>query len=129
MWSRVETWFSRWPLIYRVLPPLIWMLLIFWLSSRPTLPHAPGPLDRWLKKGAHMAEYAVLLLLWWRTLASRPTRFSPLSLAWILTVLYAVSDEFHQTFVPGRNGNLLDVIVDALGASLAAFGLRLTMRK
>jgi len=46
-------------------------------------------------------------------------------MAWVLSALYAASDEFHQTFVPGRAGRLLDVVVDWLGAGLA---LLLAMR-
>ena len=75
-----------------------------------------------------MAGYAVLFLLWWRAL-NKPLRFLPsLVLAWVLTVLYAVSDEYHQTFVPGRNGNALDVLIDASGAALAALALWLARR-
>jgi len=75
-----------------------------------------------------MAGYAVLFLLWWRAL-NKPLRFLPsLALAWVLTVLYAMSDEFHQTFVPGRNGNALDVLIDASAAALAALALWLARR-
>jgi len=40
--------------------------------------------------------------------------------AWVLAVLYALTDEFHQSFVPGRHPSLLDVLVfDAAGAAIA----------
>jgi VanZ family protein len=42
----------------------------------------------------------------------------------LLTILYAVSDEYHQTFVPGRNGQLADVLIDSLGGLIALFSLR-----
>jgi VanZ family protein len=131
-WSELDTRLSKWPFLYYVLPPLAWMLLIYYLSNQPSLPQAHDPLvDVLLKKGAHMAEYAILLVLWWRA-AARHFRQVPsdgfghvsaLAIAWILTVLYAVSDEVHQTFVPGRNGRVLDVLIDAGGASLAFFTL------
>ena len=92
------------------------MALIFFVSAQPTLPHAPDAFwDTLLKKLAHMIEYATLFLLLWQA-----CEFSSVRLAWALTVLYAVSDEFHQAFVPGRHGWYGDVIVDGLGAVLAA---------
>jgi VanZ family protein len=107
----------------------MWMLLIYVLSAQPKLPQAPGPLwDVLLKKAAHLAEYAILFALLWRAWAARPRRFSPLGLAWLLTVLYAASDEFHQTFVPGRNGSAWDVLVDGMGATLAALGVWWSVR-
>jgi VanZ family protein len=105
------------------------MSLIYVVSAQPTLPHASSfLLDLLLKKGAHVAEYAILFVLLWRAWAAWPLRFSPLGLTWVLTVLYAASDEFHQTFVPGRNGNVVDVLVDGTGATLALLGVWLTVR-
>lgn len=103
------------------LPPLAWMGLIFSLSAQPDLPHAPGPwLDTLLKKAGHAAAYGVLAWLYQRALrqhfgagsASTTTRVVSIGLA----VAYALSDEYHQTFVPGRDGNLLDVAIDGMGA-------------
>jgi VanZ family protein len=116
---------SRRPWVYYVLPPLTWMGLIYALSAQPSLPEAPGPLiDFILKKGAHMAGYAALMALVWRALAygSRAARWgqsASLVIAWTVTVLYAISDEVHQTFVPGRSGRPRDVLIDACGALLA----------
>ena len=77
-----------------------WMALIFFLSSQPQLPSPPDPLaDLIFKKGAHFTVYAVLAVLWLRALP--PVRWV-WPLAWALTVLYAASDEWHQSFVPGR---------------------------
>jgi VanZ family protein len=88
------------------------MTLIFYFSAQPDLPGAPDPFwDMVLKKLGHMAGYAVLLILLWQALGSTELR-----LAWVLTVLYAVTDEFHQTLVPGRHGTHWDVLVDAGGA-------------
>jgi VanZ family protein len=95
------------------------MALIFVVSAQPKLPHAPDPVwDLLLKKAAHAIEYGVLYLLLWQAL-DRRRPFA--ALAWTLTVLYAASDEFHQTFVPGRNGRWIDVVIDSVGASVAAF--------
>jgi VanZ family protein len=121
-WFRFLAWYGRWPLWSRWIAPLVWMALIFGLSAQPDLPHAPGGLtDLLLKKTGHAVAYGVLYVLLWQALAYG---FRPLALAWILTVLYAVSDEFHQTFVPGRNGRFLDVAIDAAGALVAAVVVR-----
>lgn len=121
MLKKIDRWFYRWPFFYYWLPPLAWMLLIFIVSAQPTLPHAPQAfLDLLLKKGAHMLEYAILFVLLWRALSvSRPS-LSSLIMALALTMLYAASDEFHQTFVPGRQGRLTDVLIDSSGAAMAA---------
>jgi len=120
VWPACRTWLCKRPVIWYWLPPLAWMAVIFWFSAQPQLPQAPGPFwDILIKKGAHMAEYAILVVLWWRALSTRVKRFSPLGLAWGLAVLYAISDEYHQTFVPGRHGRALDVIIDTAGATLA----------
>jgi VanZ family protein len=103
---------SRW------LPPLAWMGLIFVLSAQPDLPQAPGPwLDTLLKKTGHAGVYGVLAWLYRRALRSRfrsPTTLRVVSIG--LAVMYALSDEYHQTFVPGRTGRLSDVVVDGVGA-------------
>ncbi len=114
------------------LPPLAWMGMIYYLSAQPTLPSPPQPwLDTLLKKGAHFGVYAGLAFWWWRALRSaRETSPSHLSngavlaLAFILTVLYAASDEFHQSFTPSRQPSPWDVLIDAAGAATALGLLR-----
>ena len=103
------------------LPVLIWMGIIFYMSSIPGL-QAPHPLpDLMLRKMAHMAEFGALALLLVRahegtTGARRWTRYLvPL----VIAVLYAASDEVHQLFVPAREGRALDVAIDTAGATLA----------
>src|SRR5690349_9637518 len=91
-----------------------WMGLIFFLSSQPQLPTPPDPLaDLIFKKGAHFTVYAVLAVLFRRALP--PSRWI-WWLSWICTVLYAASDEWHQSFVPGRHPQATDVLIDASGA-------------
>ena len=104
------------------LPPVVWMGLIFILSAQPSLPHAPDTLlDFILKKAAHMIEYGILAFLLWRALSRRLGTFSrsALAAAFALSVLYAASDEYHQTFVSGRHGKLMDVGFDTVGALVA----------
>ncbi len=102
--------------------PVVWMALIFWLSSRPTLPAVPEPwLDILLKKAGHMVEYAILTGLWaWALAVDIPDLRTRLRVAFVIAVLYAISDEVHQSGVPGRHARVLDVFVDATGAGLMA---------
>lgn len=77
-------------------------------------------------KGYHMAEYALLFLLARFALRSL-ARFTPPRAAVVaaaLCLLYAASDEWHQTFVPGRGGTWHDVAIDACGIALAWFVVR-----
>jgi VanZ family protein len=86
--------------LLRWAPTIALMLIIFAFSSRPSssLPDFAWA-DRLVKKGSHMLGYAALALAYWHGLGSRRGR-QPL--AWLLAIAYAVTDEFHQSFVPGR---------------------------
>lgn len=91
------------------------MLVIFAFSAQPSesLPDF-NRLDRLVKKGGHMLGYALLAVSYWRGLEWDGRRRP---MAWLFAVLYAATDEFHQSFVPGRNASLWDVVIfDSLGA-------------
>jgi VanZ family protein len=107
-------------LVWYWLPPLAWMGMIFYLSAQPDLPSPPQPwLQKLLTNGAHFGLYALLALWWWRALSrGRKTLRATLGLAFGLAVLYGISDEFHQSFVPGRTPSLMDVLIDAAGAAV-----------
>ena len=92
------------------LPVLAWAVLIFAFSSVPDLGTGLGDWDTALRKLAHMGEYAML-----GALLVRATGRAGVALA--LSVLYAVSDEIHQSFVPGRLGSPVDVAIDAVGVA------------
>jgi VanZ family protein len=94
--------------------------LIFYLSSIPDLPAPPGPFS---DKHFHFASYAVLSTLLVRAFASARLRGVTARIAvlgFVLATLYGVTDEFHQSFVPGRTSALDDLAADALGAAAAA---------
>lgn len=93
------------------LPVLAWAAVIFALSSIPSLSTGLGPWDTLLRKGAHLAEFAILGAL----LARAARAAAP---AFVLGVAYAASDELHQRYVAGRHGSVLDVAVDAAGVAL-----------
>jgi VanZ family protein len=105
------------------LPAALWMLLIFIMSSRPTV-HASAIdwQDFFIKKTAHFIEYFILNLLFLYSLKKTTFQKNPqlIFTALILTILYAISDEFHQTFVSGREGRPRDVFIDSFGASVSA---------
>jgi VanZ family protein len=90
------------------LPVVAWAALIFAFSSVPDLGTGLGGWDLVLRKIAHAAEYAVLGALLVRAVG-RPW------VAVALGVAYAISDEIHQSFVPGRMGSPLDVALDTVG--------------
>lgn len=104
------------------LPVALWCALIFAGSSIHGTPHPDPTWADWgLRKSAHLAEYAVLFLLARRALAGeRSAPVFPGAWAFLFCVAYAVTDEWHQTFVPHRLGKASDVLIDALGALLAS---------
>jgi VanZ family protein len=93
---------------WRWLPVIAWAALIFVLSSIPDLGTGLGGWDVALRKLAHAAEFAVLGFLLLFALGRERWAVA-------LGVAYAVSDELHQHFVPGRQGSPLDVAIDAVG--------------
>jgi VanZ family protein len=104
------------------LPVLLWMGVIFVASSQPELPFILNKtVDFITKKAGHVTEYGVLAFLLWRAISKERgwPALPSFGGAFVLSLLYAVSDEFHQTFVPGRTGRLTDVGFDALGTLLA----------
>jgi VanZ family protein len=96
-------------------PPVALMALIFYLSAQPDLSSGLGDVDLVLRKLAHMTLYGLLWLAWHRALGKR----SPWAAA-AITLLYAATDELHQTTVDGRHGTPVDVLIDAAGVALAA---------
>ena len=91
-----------------------WMGLIFWFSSQSHVLTLPDSLlDLIFKKTAHATAYGILWGLWWLATGRRPW------LALGITIAYAISDEYHQTWVPGRHGRWYDVGIDTLGALTA----------
>ena len=129
------------------LPALIWMAIIYSASSdSKSAEHSSrilAPFLHWIapflsessvekvvfliRKCAHLTEYAVLALLFWRALRKplpkdpRPWRWREAVLPILFVAFYAASDEIHQLFVPNREGKIADVIIDTTGAVLGIF--------
>jgi VanZ family protein len=96
--------------------PVIWAALIFYLSSIPNLGTSLS-CDFILRKIAHIAEYFVLTLLLWIAFKGSfgMNTVSLFIYPALVSFLYAALDEFHQSFVPSRSGNIHDVLIDAIG--------------
>lgn len=103
------------------LPPLLWMGVIFILSSIPHLQTTSDPFWNFVtRKLAHIFEYSVLSFLILRAFGFR----KPL-LSLFLSLLYSLSDEYHQTFVLSRTGKFSDIIFDLVGILLGIYILTL----
>ncbi len=106
----------------RFVPPLALMALIYTLSAQPDLSTGLGFGDLVLRKLAHAGVFATLTLLWMRALG--PLTARALLAAATISILYAISDEYHQTLVSGRNGSAIDVGIDAIGIGAAVLLVR-----
>jgi VanZ family protein len=98
---------------------LAWSAAIFIVSSFPNPPDATG--GEWQYEAAHVFEYAVFGALAFVVLrlyfAARPAVLLAVA-AWLASVAYGISDEFHQSFVPNRDATWVDVVFDATGAAI-----------
>lgn len=105
------------------LPPLIWMSIIFYFSSFPKVSVTQNAVYAFIIfKALHIIEYAVLYVLLFRAFYSLREKKLTLKyqflLAFLVGVLYALSDEVHQTFIPTREGKLRDALIDTGGIVL-----------
>jgi len=111
----------------------LWFRVIFWcgvialLSSLPSYTGKEanfetlrGILDFMSRKLAHLFEYAVLTIYLFRAVEkswAKSFRWHTL-ISFAFSILFAMSDEWHQTFVLGRSGSMMDVFVDSVGSFL-----------
>lgn len=94
------------------------MGIIFLFSSQSRVEVSPDDLVNFVFfKTLHLVEYAILFILNYR--ASKNYK-----IAFFIAVIFALSDEIHQTFVPTREGKVRDVIIDAIGVTFAWLLLR-----
>jgi hypothetical protein len=103
-----------------------WMGIIWGFSS---MPHSAewsepffGDLNLLARKLAHACEYAILTFLFWQLFGPRRRA---LFLAVGAALLYSITDEIHQGFVPGRGAYPADVLIDAVGIAAAGLLIRL----
>ncbi|WP_066875309.1 VanZ family protein [Clostridium mediterraneense] len=133
--------------VFNLILVVIWMIFIFYMSSRDgnestkqsnfvmnilnilgiNLSNKFGEFASVIiRKGAHITEYAILCILLFNVLKENFENKNKAILFSIIGVfLYACTDEFHQTFVPGRSGQFTDVLVDTSGAILASLLIKI----
>ncbi len=130
------------------LPVLLWMGVIFWMSTGTfSADHTSrfiGPLLHFLfpglseqdiellhgmiRKAGHVSEYFILGLLFFHSLRGNSSQ--RWRLRWALTailavVLFALSDEYHQSWVASRTSSLVDVSIDSVGGVLSQIAILL----
>lgn len=130
---------------YRWLPVILWAGFIFLVSNNPDpFSYIPNRLYSWLWWTklfgqslifylgglTHVLEYAILAYLLTRALLWRGefTR-GQLITVFYLTMLFAFTDEFHQVFTPGRAFQVVDLLLDSLGAALGLGAYVLYLRR
>ena len=136
---------------YRWIPVILWMSLIFILSHQDAsrssqlsgglltavievltgmfkgLSLNPETLHFLIRKGAHFGAYLILGLF--TAHAMEPKSRKEWMWTLVICIIYAASDEYHQTFIPGRSGELKDVLIDSSGSftGITLYGLILSL--
>ncbi len=112
---RINELIVRTPPVVRWLLVAGWMAVLFGLSSMPGT-SVPG---NYASLG-HFAFYAVLGALVWMAVYEPHRATAAIAIAVLISAAYGVTDEFHQSFVPGRMPDVVDWGVDTLGALAGA---------
>src|SRR5690625_3322481 len=137
--KRARTFLHAW------LPPIFMMGTIFYFSHQPAtessklsgsivdivvaivsvvapfIPFDEELLHLFIRKGAHFTIYLLLGVTLVRACSFYVNRNRGMFYAFVIAVLYAISDEVHQLFIPGRSGEVGDVVIDSCGALTGVF--------
>ena len=111
-------------------PAIFWICAIFVQSSIPDL-SAPDLGFNLQDKFAHFIEFSILAILLFRATInskSERTRNRSFYLTIIIGIVYAVFDEVHQLFVPGRSAEVADAVADTIGVLFAVFFYSLLLK-
>ena len=110
--------------IVHFIPSILIMFLIFFLSSRSSTGIGGSRTQQFLiHKTLHIIVYALLSASFYYAFSTSTlvaTKYIFI-LSVILTFLYGITDEIHQTFVPGRGGKFSDTLFDLIGAFLGTY--------
>jgi VanZ family protein len=112
---------KNWPDLFGLyLPWLVWLMIIFLLSSIPDLRITNlSVYDLITRKIGHFLVFGALFLLSYRILVREKSNRPYLgAISW--AIIYAISDEFHQSFVPTRTASLVDLLIDSAGVIVFA---------
>jgi VanZ family protein len=114
----------------RVVPPFVWMAVIFFLSHQPTIDYPAGLDAKVVSTFGHIGVFAVLsVLIWWALGLSRLSLGRRAVLSVLLSLLYGLTDEWHQSFVPGRTPDMMDIVADTFGATMAMLAVTWLARR
>ncbi|TKB06064.1 VanZ family protein [Desulforhopalus sp. IMCC35007] len=108
--------------IYKIVPMIVVMGTIFFLSSKPG-DEIHLPAFAYSDLVAHMIAYAALgatVCFAWKDDFKQSQPFKAVAYTIVVCLLYGISDEFHQYFVPSRFVSILDVCADTFGGVLAS---------
>lgn len=107
---------------FKIILLIIWLIVIFLLSTLPGQGTPADFLTGVTRKIAHFVEYAILMFLFFKVLRLyfRETFLKALFIGIACSVIYAMTDEFHQLYVTGRFGTVRDVIIDSFGILVMA---------
>ena len=105
------------------LPPVVWATVIFLFSSLTVTPSTEIYWQDFIvKKTAHVVEYGIFAALLYRALRGHGVeKLDAVLLAILIAVIYGATDEFHQSFTPGREPRVRDVVFDTIGAVAGVF--------
>lgn len=123
---------------------ILWMAFIFYMSNQPStvssaqssgfieytsnLPLIGNIISKLVdiniativvRKSAHMFSYFLLCILIFISIYNQNQNGKCLLISFIISVIYACTDEFHQLFIPGRSGEIKDIIIDSMGALIS----------
>lgn len=104
--------------------PLLYMVLIWILSSNPAdaIVNTPFSFDALLKESLHLIEFAILYwLIAFAFMAQNKWSEKASLLAAIISILYGLTDEIHQSFVPSRSATVIDFIKDTIGVTVSYY--------
>ena len=109
---------SRWG------PVAIILAGIFIGSEQPAVRRAPRMIEFLIAKVSHLLEFAALGVALTRAIAppEEPKPGRAIAIAVAASALFAVSDEYHQAFIPGRTATVRDVVIDLIGAIVGVTG-------
>ena len=119
--------------IFYSIATLFWLGIIFWTSSIGDYSSVPGQADGtsdFLSSIVHLIMYAILCFLFIRLFMSYGlAKKKSIAYGFLATIAYGLSDEFHQSFVPGREMHLGDWLLDIIGALIVVSFYKIKIKK
>lgn len=112
-------------IVYYWFPPIIWMGVIYFMSSQKSISITSNPAAEFVTfKTLHMIEYAFLFFLFYRAFHSLHNigEYSYIIYSFTIALLFSLTDELHQLFIPTRQGRIRDILFDIVGM-LVMYGI------